>query len=154
MRRTDREVTDCAQIAQIARECDTLHLALNTPDGAPYLLPVSFGMEDDASVFYIHGASEGRKYELLARDARVGFALDRALGVALDARKGMCTMRYESIVGWGRMEEVTDEAEKLHALACIMAHYRSAEFPFDRTPVARTRVFRLTVAARTAKRRA
>ena len=43
MRRTDREVTDPAEITEMMTRCEVLHLALNT-DTVPYILPVNFGM--------------------------------------------------------------------------------------------------------------
>ena len=46
MRRTDREVTNPAEIAEMMTRCEVLHLALNT-DTVPYILPVNFGMEPD-----------------------------------------------------------------------------------------------------------
>ncbi|MEI3092565.1 MAG: pyridoxamine 5'-phosphate oxidase family protein [Oscillospiraceae bacterium] len=54
MRRTDREVTDPAEIAEMMTRCEVLHLALNT-DTVPYILPVNFGMEPDGMTLYIHG---------------------------------------------------------------------------------------------------
>lgn len=41
MRRTDREVTDPAEIAEMMTRGEVLHLALNT-DTVPYILPVNF----------------------------------------------------------------------------------------------------------------
>ena len=46
MRRTDREITDAAAIAAIMARCQVVRLAMNT-EGAPYILPLNFGMEPD-----------------------------------------------------------------------------------------------------------
>ena len=58
MRRTDREVTDAATISAIMARCKVVRLAMNT-DGAPYILPLNFGMEPDGMTIYVHGAMEG-----------------------------------------------------------------------------------------------
>lgn len=152
MRRADREVTDSGAICAILQKCSVLHLALNT-DGAPYVLPVNFGMESDGMTFYIHGAAEGTKYALIAQDARAGFELECAGELVLNEAGHSCTMNYESVAGWGVLEEVTAPEEKCHALRRIMAQYHSEDFPFSEKPIPQTRIFRLRVVSRTAKSR-
>ena len=152
MRRKDREVTEASAIVDILRRCEVLRLAINT-EGAPYLIPFNFGMEPDGMTFYIHGAMSGTKYDLLARDSRVGFELDCTHGLVLEEDSHECTMNYESVMGWGIVDEVTGEGEKRHALDCIMRQYHAEEFPYNPSPIPRTRILRLTVQERTAKRR-
>lgn len=152
MRRTDRAVTDAAEITQIMSRCEVLRLAINTGE-APYILPVNFGMEPDGMTLYIHGAVEGTKYNLLEKDNRVGFELDCTQGLVLEEDRHNCTMNYESVVGWGIVDEVTGEDEKIHALDRIMAQYHAGDFAYSKKPVPVTRILRLTVKKRTGKRR-
>lgn len=152
MRRANREVTDPNEIVGIMSRCEVLHLAMHD-DPVPYILPVNFGMEPDGMTLYIHGAMEGTKYDLIARDDRVSFEMDCNHGLVLDEKSGNCSMNYESVIGWGHMDELTGEAEKRHALDRIMAQYREAGFPYSPAAIPRTRILRLTVVQRTAKRR-
>lgn len=152
MRRTDRAVTDEAEIVDILRRCEVLHLAINT-GAAPYLLPVSFGMEPDGMTFYIHGSLSGRKYDLLAQDNRVGFQLECTHGLVLEEENHSCSVNYESVMGWGLIDEVTQEGEKRHALDRIMSQYHADGFPYNPAPIPKTRILRLRVQERTAKRR-
>ncbi len=152
MRRMDREVKRPDEIVAIMAKCDILRIALNT-QMVPYILPVSFGMEPDGMVLYIHGAAAGTKYELIARDHRCSFEMDCNEGLVLDETDHSCTMQYASVIGWGYLEEITDPAEKRHALMTLMAHYHAGGFPVDMGPMPRTRVLRLRVQERTAKRR-
>lgn len=152
MRRNDREVTAPEEITAIMGRCEVLRLALNT-ETVPYILPVNFGMEPDGMTLYFHGAMEGTKYDWIARDSRASFEMDCPQGLVLDEAKRMCTMNYESVIGWGQLTEITGEAEKMHALRRIMAQYRSEDFEFGTAALPRTRVFRLDVRERTAKRR-
>ena len=153
MRRTDRAVTDEAEIVDILRRCEVLHLAINT-GAAPYLLPVSFGMEPDGMTFYIHGSLSGRKYDLLAQDNRVGFQLECTHGLVLEEENHSCSVNYESVMGWGTVREVTDLDGKLHALDRIMAQYHSEDFFYDPAVAERTRILCLSIQERTGKRRA
>lgn len=152
MRRTDRAVTDEADILDILSRCEVLHLAINT-GAAPYLLPVSFGMEPDGMTFYIHGAMSGLKYELLAQDNRVGFQLECTHGLVLEEENHSCSVDYESVMGWGLMDELTEEGEKRHALDRIMHQYHAEDFPYNPAHIPKTRILRLRVQERTAKRR-
>ena len=152
MRRTDREITDSSAIAAIMARCKVVRLAMNT-GGAPYILPLNFGMEPDGMTIYVHGAAEGEKYRLMERDNRVAFEMDGMLGMEIDEVHQECSTRYESVIGWGAAVEITDPEEKRHALKRIMAQYHRGDFPFSEGPLPRTRVFKICVKERTAKAR-
>ena len=67
--------------------------------------------------------------------------------------QGNCTMCYESVIGFGVMEEVPEE-EKLEALDILMEHYPvPAGFRYNEAVVPRTRLLRLRVKEMTGKRR-
>ena len=77
MRRSDRQITDPAAISALLEECRTVHLSCNA-EGAPYVVPMNYGFAlapDGRLTLYLHCAAEGRKLDLLRRDARVGFAI-------------------------------------------------------------------------------
>lgn len=150
MRRADREVTEPQEIADIMQRCEVVRLALNT-ETVPYILPVNFGMEEDGMTLYIHGAMDGTKYEHIARDSRASFEMD--CSVELDLENGECTMSYESVIGWGVIDELTEPEEKHHALNRLMQHYRGVDFPYDEEAISITRILRLRVQERTGKRR-
>ena len=152
MRRKDRAVTDPVEIVDIMSRCEVLHLAI-VAEPAPYLLPVNFGMEPDGMTLYVHGAMEGTKYDLLAKNNHVGFEMECTNGLVLDEAGHNCTMNYESVMGWGIVSEITALDEKLHALDCIMKQYHAEEFPYSRAVAERTRILCLKIQERTGKRR-
>lgn len=150
MRRTDRQVTDPAEIAEMMSRCEVLRLAINT-ETVPYILPVNFGMEPDGMTLYIHGANEGTKYTWIEKDNRVSFEMDCSLALELNADDHECSMCYESVIGWGYVDELLEEGEKRHALQRLMHQYHAEDFPFSDKPLPRTRILRLRVVERTAK---
>lgn len=152
MRRRDRAVTSPSEIVEIMSRCEVLHLAI-AAQPAPYLLPVNFGMEPDGMTLYVHGAMEGTKYDLLAKNDQVGFEMECTSGLVLDEASHSCTMNYESVMGWGIVSEVTDLDGKLHALDCIMRQYHSEDFYYDPAVAERTRILCLKIQERTGKRR-
>lgn len=153
MRRSDREVTDFAEIVGVIKKCGVCRIALNG-DGYPYIIPLNFGMktEGEQITLYFHGAGEGRKYELIRKDNRVSFEMDCSHKLIVDKEGCSCTMAYESVVGRGRIEFVPDE-EKQDALRLLMKQYHEDEFPFRKEVADRTTVMKLTVEEVTGKRR-
>lgn len=153
MRRSDREITDFQEQIEVMKRCDVCRLGLNAQE-VPYILPLNFGMAVDGEqvVLYFHGAAEGTKHDLIARDNRVSFEMDCAHELILDDEKQTCSMAYESIMGRGLIEPVPDQ-ERMAALKCIMAHYRQEGFPFPEAVAERTNVFQLIVSQMTGKRR-
>lgn len=152
MRRSDRAVTSPSEIVDIMNRSQVLHLAIAAKP-APYLLPLSFGMEPDGMTLYVHGAGSGQKYDLLEADNQVGFEMELCHDLVLDETNHSCTVNYESVMGWGVVTEITDLSEKRHALDCIMAHYHAGDFSYNPTVAERTRILCLKVRERTGKRR-
>lgn len=153
MRRTDREVTDRQEILAMLARCGTVRVAMR--GGAyPYVVPVSFGAEeapDGAAVLYFHCAKQGEKLAYLQQDARVCVEADRFLGVQRTAHG--ITARYESVIGRGMCEPVTDDAEIRRGLQCILAHYGEQSFSLDTcSALSRTCVYRITLTSLTGKR--
>ncbi len=153
MRRSDREVTDRAEILDIMRRCDVCRLALNDGD-YPYILPLNFGMDmsGNSVTLYFHGAAQGRKYDIIARDNRASFEMDCSHRIVTRPERKSCTMEYESVIGRGRLEMV-EGSEKLAALKLLNAHYGAQALEIDEAVAKMTTVMRLVVEEMTAKKR-
>lgn len=153
MRRSDREIKDRDAMIQIMEKCDVCRLALNG-DGYPYILPLNFGMEieNGGIVLYFHGAAEGTKYDLIAKDSRASFEMDCSHRLVVEQKKDgcSCTMEYESVIGRGRIEILSDE-KKHKALCALMKHYHKEEYCFSEAVASQTKVFRLVVSELTGK---
>lgn len=152
MRRQDREVTDGARIREIINSCAVCRLGFCDKEEV-YIVPLNFGYEekDGKYIFYFHGAKSGRKAELIRRSAalpeapRTGFELDGEFGL-VDGGEEACrySMRYCSVIGSGRVEEIDDMEEKRRALDCIMAHYtEKAAWEYPEAMLKAVGVFRL-----------
>ena len=89
----------------------------------------------------------------MEKDNHVSFTLVCTGGLEFNERERECSMCYESVIGRGVLEEVTGREEKLHALDAIIRHYRPEGFDYNPKHVDYTKVLRLYVQERTAKRR-
>lgn len=153
MRRKDREVTEFDALLDIVRRCDVCRLAI-PHEPLPYLVPLNFGEEVVGNTLYLyfHSAQEGTKLDLLRQHPQVTFEMDCGHQLVLNDEKMSCTMAYESIIGWGKVDFCANQ-EKVHGLDIIMRHYHAEDFPYSQAPIPQTTVLRLKVEAMTGKHR-
>lgn len=150
MIRSDREIQDFDEIIALLRRCDTIRLGINGED-YPYVVPLSFGFEvsDGSLEIYVHGAKRGLKHELISRDDRVCVEADLCHGFY--ETKTSATTEYESIIGFGRAEEVEGgEAER--GLNLIFAHCHMDTVDIDIKLLSATKVYRIRIERISGKR--
>lgn len=150
MRRNDKELGTEEEILQVLDRCDTIRLGFQGAE-YPYIVPLSFGWEMAGGrlYLYVHGAKAGLRHELLAEDFRVCVEADRNEGF-MRVEDGI-TCRYESVIGFGRVENVVGE-EAANGLKLILQH---ADYPDDPVPECvseYTSVWKITISQMTGKR--
>lgn len=131
MRRKEREIQNKAEIFDILNRCDTVRIGMQS-DPYPYIVPVSFGAEiiDDKAVIYFHCAQQGMKVDLLRANPCVCVEGDIFIQTEENTAHGI-TARYESIIGFGKCEFITDIDEMKHGLKVLLDHYGYHEYPID-----------------------
>lgn len=145
MRKIDRKVTDIAAINDIIEQMDAIRIGFFDGDEV-YIVPLSFGYEenDGAYTFYMHGAKAGRKADLVKQCSKAGFELDKAIRVQTDPEPCDHTVTYNSIIGHGSIDEVTDFDEKVKGLNLIMKQNTGkGDWEFPEKMVQATFVIRL-----------
>lgn len=152
MRRSDREVTDVAEIIDILNRSDTIRLGLHD-EPYPYVVPLSFGFEmtDGKIVLYFHGAKEGLKHELIAQNPRVCVETDIFHRCA-EVPPNNLTAEYESFIGFGTAERADGE-KAAKGLGLLLAHCGYAGFEYDYAALNVTAVYRITLDSFSGKRR-
>ena len=154
MRRSDREITDTAEILKIVEGCDVCRLAL-AENNLPYIVPMNFGYkyQDEKLTLYFHGASEGRKMELISNNPYAVFEMDCSHKLIESENPCSFTMEFESVIGNGKIHLCHKHEEKVEALNIIMENYvGSRSFSFPKTVVESLAVFKLEVSEFTAKK--
>lgn len=147
MRRTDREITDFQKMMQILAECDCCRLGLIDEKGA-YIVPLNFGYEeaDGKLSFYFHGASSGKKIDLLKQNPFVSFEMDRKHQLVEGDLPCAYSYRYQSIMGNGKVQFLDRYEEKVNALNALMSHYSKKErWEFPREHVDAITVLKMEV---------
>ena len=154
MRRRDREVTELNEIIHILDSGKVLHLGL-VDQGKPYIVPVNYGyvMENDKPVFYVHGALEGRKLDIIRNNS------DCCVQIECDVQpfsgKVACQYgcSYYSFDGFGTAEIVEAPQEKIKAMSALMKIQTGKDFEFNERLVSIVSVIRIECDYYTAKYR-
>ncbi len=148
MRRKEKEIRDPAAVEAVLRAARVCRLGLSDGD-QPYIVPLCFGYRE--GVLYFHGAREGKKIDLLRKNPRVCFELDGPADLLEGGTPCEWSMRYRSVVGFGRARLVEGAEEKTEALGIIMGQYAHGPFRFPASRVAATAVIRVDIDRMTGK---
>ncbi|MDR2664830.1 MAG: pyridoxamine 5'-phosphate oxidase family protein [Oscillospiraceae bacterium] len=150
MRMSQREVKDLDRIADIVARCDTVRVAFFGEE-YPYIVPLTFGYETVGGklALYVHGAKEGLRHELAARNPNVCVEADIFNGY-VKTRQGVTTA-YESVIGFGTIE-LAGHADSVKGLDLMMAHCGQSGHSAERcVALGITSVYKITVERITGK---
>jgi len=117
MRRTEREITDPAQLREVLRVAKYVSLAL-CRDNEPYIVTMNYGYDPARNALYFHCAKEGLKMDFVSQNPTV-------CGTAIEDRgyvQGECAHAFRSVVFWGELRRVEDLEEKKHAMQVMLEH--------------------------------
>jgi len=155
MRRVDKAVTDLEEIMKIIQKCDVCRLGM-ADDNLPYIVPMSFGFTliEGKMTLYFHCANEGKKLDIMRKNPAVCFEMDCGSNVIRhDENACSFSMAYESIIGNGRIQPITDRMMKEEALCQIMLHYEpNKRFSFSDKQLENITMLKLNVDTFEAKR--
>lgn len=150
----EREVTDLQEIIRILDTATVLHLGMVDGD-EPYVIPMNYGytMEGGKLTLYLHGATTGRKLDLIRTNPKVCFSLE--CDVAPFEGKLPCQYGtvYSSVMGRGIAEIVEDVEQKKEAMSILMKSQTGKDFTFTDKLVSIVSVIRIRVSDYTAKHR-
>lgn len=152
--RREREVTDMNEILGILDRAKIVHVGM-IDGNKPYVVPMNYGytMEDGKLTLYLHGATVGRKLDIVRVNPDVFVEIDTDIvpfeGEAA-CQYGTC---YSSIMGEGVAELVEDAEGKMEALSILMKTQTGKDFEFVEKMVAGVTVIKIHVDEYTAKKR-
>jgi len=122
-------------------------------EGQPFVLPTTYARLGDALV--LHGSAASRMLRGLRDGIPICVTVTLLDGLVLARSAFHHSMNYRSVVILGVATEVTDDAERLHALEAIVEHVNPGRWAEVRPPNERelkaTMVLRLPIAEASAK---
>ena len=148
MRRKEKEITEKSAIETIIKKSLVCRLALSD-DNSPYIVPLSFGYKDN--VLYFHGSLKGKKIDIIKKNQRVCFEFD--INTEIVKAEDAChwSMKYKSVIGFGKAVFLEDLDEKRKALNIIMSQYSDRTFQFNDATLKGTVVIKVKIESMTGK---
>lgn len=124
MRKKDREITSEEELLSIIERCEYCRLGLSYKD-IPYIVPMNYGYtyENGQLILYFHSGLSGKKLEMIKLNNHVCFQMDCSCELVPDEIPCKYTMKFESIIGQGKIYILTEEQEKIAALKHVMRKY-------------------------------
>jgi len=120
MRRTDRAITDDAEIADLLRQADICRIATTLND-QPFISANTFWY--DGERIFFHTATQGRTLTNIGQNPRVCLEVDW-VGRWLPATTALeFSVEYTGVVVFGRARLLEDDAEKERALQGLLDKY-------------------------------
>ena len=154
MTKRELQITDEKQIREILDTAKVLHLGLCV-DNEPYVVPMNYGytMEDGKLVFYLHGATRGKKLDMIRANPRVFVELDCDHQPFESEKPCQYGLAYSSLMGRGTARIIDDVEEKMQAMTMLMKTQTKKDFTFNEKLVSIVAVIRIDVEEYTAKHR-
>lgn len=150
----EREVTDINEIKEILDKSMIVHIGM-VDDGEPYVVPMNYGytLEDGELCIYLHGATVGRKIDIIKKNPKVFFEME--CDVTPFEGKVACQYgtTYASVMGKGTAVVLENVNEKIDGLARFMKTQTGKDFSFDERMVSIVSVIKITATDFTAKKR-
>jgi nitroimidazol reductase NimA-like FMN-containing flavoprotein (pyridoxamine 5'-phosphate oxidase superfamily) len=126
-----RFLTDRSEMEDIILKCQVCHIGMVDPEGLPYLLPFNFGYEN--GILYFHSAKTGKKMDILTHNPNVCVEFSTDYLLRSQSEKVGCsyTMKYRSVLAYGKVEFIEDPGEKIRIMNIVMKNYVSGEFTYN-----------------------
>ena len=128
MRRQDKEIIDEKEIESIVKESNICRIALSE-NNSPYIVPVCFGYENNC--LYFHSARDGKKIDMIQKNNNLCFEFDIEDGFKKSQIPCKWSMKYRSVIGYGKAFLIDDINEKKRAMDIIMKHYLNSNDIFE-----------------------
>jgi uncharacterized protein len=126
-----RTVANTSEIEEIIRKCQVCHVAMVDESGKPYLVPMNFGYH--SGTIFLHSSRQGKKINILQNSPEVciEFSTDYQLRYQDENVACSWSMKYRSVLAYGKVMFVEDETEKAQHLDIVMSNYSPNEFKYN-----------------------
>ncbi|MEI6576060.1 MAG: pyridoxamine 5'-phosphate oxidase family protein [Bacteroidota bacterium] len=138
-----RFIGDTEEIAEVINKCQVCHMSMVGPDHEPYVLPMNFGYHE--GVVYLHSSKHGKKIDILQQNPRVvlAFSCDYFLRYQNEGVACSYSMKYRSILIYGKAEFIDDPDAKKEVMNVIMRQYTGKDFSFNMPAIREVCVYKV-----------
>ena len=148
MRRQDKEIQNESEIKAIIKKSGVCRLGMINGNN-PYIVPLCFGYHDN--VLYFHSSLKGKKIDILQKNPNVCFEFDLITEPVESENPCNWSVKYQSVIGFGKAVFIENLDAKHKALSIIMAQYSKRQFQFTENKLKVTSVFKVEIESMTGK---
>ena len=135
MRRKDKEIKDIDEKIAVLQKCKVCRLGLSE-NSLPYVVPLNYGYDfkDNILTLYFHGATEGKKIDIIKNNNLACFEVD--CDTQLIEAEDPCnySYAYKSIIGFGKIFFLENDSDKSDGLNHIMKHQTDKDTVYNFSP--------------------
>ncbi len=148
MRKKEKEITGKSDIDAVIHKSIVCRIGLSD-NNIPYIVPLCFGYKDD--VIYVHGSLKGKKIDILKKNPNLCFEFDLNTEIVEGESACKWSMKYQSVIGFGKAFFIEDAEDKRRALDIIMGQYSDKPFLFPEKSIKGTAVIKIVIKSMTGK---
>jgi uncharacterized protein len=141
----NKVITSKEEKENIIRKCRFCNLAMVDENNEPYVIPMNFGYRDGC--VYLHSSKKGKKIEILKRKNLVciSFSTDHELRWQSEQIACSYSMKYRSVLVYGKVQFIEEPENKTEALNIIMRQYTGVDFTYNKPAIKEVAVYKVVV---------
>lgn len=113
-------MTDRKEMYEIIEKADYCHMAV-CRDHSPYVIPMNYGFS--GGKIYLHSANQGLKIDILKENPYVCISIMQGAELKKSSSPCKYSMRYQSILIYGKAQFLAEGDKKREALKQIILHH-------------------------------
>ena len=144
-------ITAELEMFQIIEKCEVCYVSMVDENNQPYVLPFNFGYVNGE--IYLHSSRKGHKIDILKKNPAVciAFSTDHQLRYQSEQVACSYSMKYRSVLAFGKVEFIEDMAQKIEFLNVVMSHYTHRDFKYNPPALREVCTYKVKVEKFTAK---
>ncbi len=138
-------------IEKIINKCEVCYVAMVDENNQPYVLPFNFGYNNKC--LYLHGTKTGKKINILKKNNSVcvTFSTDHSLVYQNDSVACSFTMKFRSVVAYGKVTFIEDYDKKVEAIDEVMKKYTGKSYSYSKPSIINLETFIIEIESWTGK---
>jgi hypothetical protein len=141
----NRTLENTRDLLDIIQSCAVCYVSMVDKENKPYVIPMNFGFADNTIL--LHGAKQGKKISILKNNPNICivFSTDHQLRWQNEDVACSWSMKYRSVLAYGKVAFVVDIAEKQTLLHQFMKNYSPKEFKYSKPSLEEVQILKVPI---------
>lgn len=141
----NRVLENPRDILDVIQNCDVCYVSMVDQENKPYVIPMNFGIMENTVL--LHSSKQGKKIQILKDkpDVCIVFSTDHQLSWQNENVACSWSMKYRSVLAYGKVEFVDDLTEKEAILHQFMKNYSPKDFKYSKPSLVEVQVIKVPI---------